>query len=65
MHANAAILCDPYDHSQFSNAIERVLEDKKLRKEKVRKGVKNAKRFTWNKCAEETTKIYKQLLIAE
>ena len=62
---DAATLCDPYDYGEFLNAIEQVLEGKKLRKEMIMKGLKNAKRFSWEKCAKETTKIYKQLLIAE
>lgn len=59
---DAAILCDPYDYDDFSNAIERVLKDKKLKKEMIMKGLKNAKRFSWEKCAKETTKIYELLV---
>lgn len=62
---DAAILCDPYDYSEFSNAIEQLLKDKKLKKEMIIKGLKNVKRFSWEKCAKETTKIYEQLLAAE
>jgi len=62
---DAAILCDPFDCSEFSDAIERVLKDENLKKEMKTKGLKTAKRFSWKKCAKETTKIYKQLLVAE
>jgi len=59
---DAAILCDPLDYHEFADAMERTLKDRELRKEMIMKGLKNVKRFSWEKCAIETTEIYRQLL---
>lgn len=59
---DAAILCDPNDISDFVNAIKKIFETKKLRVEMINKGLENAKRFTWEKCAKETVKIYKEVI---
>jgi glycosyltransferase involved in cell wall biosynthesis len=58
----AATLCPPLDHMAFKNAIEHILEDEETRKKMIAEGLENAKRFSWKKCAEETVKIYKQVL---
>jgi len=57
----AAILCNPENYLEFSDSIEMVLRNESLRQELVVKGLKNAKRFSWRRCAVETVKIYKQL----
>jgi glycosyltransferase involved in cell wall biosynthesis len=59
---DAAILCPPLDYMAFKNAIEHVLQDAKTRKKMTSKGLENAKKFSWEKCAKETVKVYKQLL---
>jgi glycosyltransferase involved in cell wall biosynthesis len=58
---DTAILCPPLDYMAFKNAIERILQDAETRKEMISKGLENAKKFSWKKCAEETLKVYKQL----
>jgi glycosyltransferase involved in cell wall biosynthesis len=59
---DAAILCQPQDHMAFKDGIESVLQDVETREKMMSKGLKNAKKFSWEKCAEETVKAYKQLL---
>ena len=60
---NAAILCDPHDYNNFADNIIRVLENLKLRERMRVNGLKNAKKFSWERCAKETTKIFKQLSV--
>ena len=59
---DAAILCQPQDYMAFKDGIKRVLQDTETRKKMISKALKNAKKFSWKKCAEETMKVYKQLL---
>lgn len=59
---DAAILCDPHNIKCFSNAIESLLKDESLKNEMVSKGLRNVKRFSWEKCARETIKVYKKIL---
>lgn len=60
---DAAILCDPDNVSGFVSAIKSVLEDENLRDRMIRKGLDNAKKFTWEKCAKETVEVYKEVII--
>lgn len=60
---DAAILCDPHDYQGFAKAIANILKDEELKERMRMKSLKNAKRFSWEKCAKETTKIYEQLLV--
>lgn len=62
---DAALLCNPYDYHEFVDAIKQILENEELRQEMIMKGLKNAKRFSWERCALETTRIYEQLLVEE
>ena len=57
---NAARLFDALDLYQFVQEIAH-LETADYRAEVIDKGLKNAERFSWNKCAEETTAFYNEL----
>jgi glycosyltransferase involved in cell wall biosynthesis len=59
---DAPLYFDPYDEKDMAKAIERVLSDEVLREKLVKKGIEQAKRYSWIKTAEETLKIYKELL---
>jgi len=59
---DVAILCDPQNYFEFACAIKHVLKDDKLKKSMRVKGLKEAKRFSWEKCAQDTVELYKQLL---
>ncbi len=59
---NAALLINPIDEYEIKKSVNDVLNDKNLRKELVEKGVERAKEFTWEKTAEQTSKVYKDLL---
>jgi glycosyltransferase involved in cell wall biosynthesis len=59
---DAVVYCDPYDINDIKNKIEIVLNKKDLQKEMIRKGLKRAKQFTWEKSAREHLKVFKEVL---
>lgn len=58
---DSAITIDPYDVDAFAEAMYDLLTDEKLRENMINKGLKRAQLFSWEKSAEETLKVYKQL----
>lgn len=59
---DAAVLVNPLDTNKIKKSIREVLENKDLREELIRKGYKRAKEFTWKKAAEETSRVYQDLM---
>jgi len=59
---NAAILNDPYDYKGFATSIITLLKDEALKKRLIKRGIENVKRFSWDKCAYETYKLYMEVL---
>ena len=57
---NATILVNPYNIIEITTSMNRVLKDKKLQEHLKRQGLKQAKKFSWKKCAKETFKIYQE-----
>ena len=59
---NSVLYFDPYDSENLANCIDMVFESNSL-KEKLKVDGKNrAELFKWEKCAKETTDIYKKLI---
>ena len=56
---NAAIYFNPYDIESIQFAIEKVLKDKELQFDMIKKGLNRCNKFTWKKNAEETLSLYK------
>jgi len=56
----SALLVNPYNPEDIAEAIYKVLSDEKLKDELVKRGRENVKRFSWQKCAEETLRILTQ-----
>lgn len=56
-----AIMIDPYNVDELVLAIRSVLEDKDLRNDLVVKGLKQAKKFNWDKTAKQVLNIFKSL----
>lgn len=54
----AAMLCDPDDTSQWSEALGRVLTDERSRQELIHKGKARSAQFSWERCAEQTAALY-------
>ncbi len=58
----AGILVDPLDTEKLAQVMHQVLSDKNLRKDLINKGLGQAKKFNWAKTAEQTKKIYFELI---
>lgn len=59
----AAILVDPNDIDEMAKAMKNVISDNDLYNKLVKKGFERVKVFSWNKCAENTLKIYNEYSI--
>lgn len=59
---NAALLVDPYNVDEIAEAMYKLFTDTSLREELRRKGRERAQKFSWRKCAEETLKVYEEVL---
>jgi glycosyltransferase involved in cell wall biosynthesis len=58
----AAITFDPENDAALAVHLERVLSDSKLREEMRHKGIEQARAFTWQRAAEQTEAIYRQIV---
>jgi glycosyltransferase involved in cell wall biosynthesis len=54
----AAKLIDPYDVKGIGKAILNLISNKPEQEKLIKKGLVQAKKFTWQKCAEETLNVY-------
>ncbi|MCL5436115.1 MAG: glycosyltransferase family 4 protein [Patescibacteria group bacterium] len=57
----AAILVDPLDIDGLARAVHKTLRDLKLREDLKARGRKRASEFSWEKCAQETMELYRQV----
>lgn len=58
----AAILIDPYNIKDITRGIEKILVDTRLSNNLCQRGLEQAKKFTWEKCARITLKTYEGLI---
>ena len=58
-----AIFFDPYSIPEISEKIRLCIENAEMRKLLINKGYENIKRFSWEKAALETLKVYKNVQI--
>lgn len=58
---DAVLYFNPNDSDELADKIYKVLTDKKLKNKLVKKGLARAKQFSWEKCAKETIKVYREL----
>ncbi len=59
---DAAILINPYNHSEITEAMRIIATDRQLRSQLSQTGLKQAKKFSWQKTGQATTEILKQYL---
>lgn len=59
---DAAMYIDPFDVEDIKQKLNNVLEDKSLKNELIKKGFAQAKKFSWEKAAGETVKVYMEVL---
>lgn len=58
----AGILIDPSEIKAWSNALGKLILDKKMQSKLREKGPKQAKNFSWEKCAKETLEVYEEVV---
>lgn len=58
----AAILVDPYNEEEITEALNKICSQENLRKELMSKGLAQIKKFSWEKCARETLMVLDSLL---
>lgn len=56
---DAALLVDPYSVSEISGAMKRIIQDDELQVELRAKGAAQSRRFSWERCARETLRAYR------
>jgi len=59
---NAAEWIDPNDDTTISQALSKLSKDRDRRQELSHRGLEQAKRFSWDKCAEKTEQVYRRAL---
>ncbi len=57
----AALYFDPSDAEALAEAIQRVWRDPELRGELARRGLEQARRFSWKNTAEQTLALYRRI----
>jgi glycosyltransferase involved in cell wall biosynthesis len=57
----AAILINPTNIEEISNAIDKIIKSTTLRDSLIQKGLKQAQKFSWTKTAKDTLKTYESL----
>ena len=58
---DAGILINPYDIDEISYTIDKVIEDKNLQLEMIRKGFIQVKKFSWIETARRTLDVYYEI----
>lgn len=59
---NAVMYVDPENSEDIKITILKVIESEEIRKELIKKGLNQAKKFSWQKCARETREKYQKVL---
>lgn len=62
VNGDAAHYFDPLDINDMAAKINDVLTDENLRKELIKKGTEQVKKFSWKRMAEQTLEVYKKAL---
>lgn len=59
---DGALFVDPLDDKAILSAIKKIISDQKFAADLVKKGFLNTERFSWEKTAQETVKVYEYAL---
>lgn len=59
---NAVLYVNPYEKEDIKKTIAKLLNDQKLREDLIRKGFTQVKKFSWEKGAKQTLKVYEEVL---
>ena len=59
---DAALYFDPYSETELFNKLNLLINDISLANNLIQKGFERSNKFSWEKCATETLKVYKSIL---
>lgn len=59
---DAALYVDPFNVEDIKNKLDQMMRDEQLKKEMIKKGFKQVKKFSWEKAAQQTLGVYEKLL---
>lgn len=59
---DAAVYVDPFKTEDIKEKLDMVVNDSKLRETMIKSGFKQVAKFSWSKAAEQTAKVYQQLI---
>ena len=59
---DAAIYVDPDSVEDIREKLRMLMEDHNLKDDLIKKGFKQVKKFSWQKCAEQTARVYRKLV---
>jgi len=59
---DAGLLVDPYDTEAICGGLAELLESQSVREDLARRGLERARRFTWDHVAEQTVRVYRQVV---
>jgi len=59
---DAALYVNPQDPEQLGAELERLVHDRELQEQLRKKGFERVKQFTWDRAAEETLNLYREVL---
>jgi glycosyltransferase involved in cell wall biosynthesis len=62
VYGDAAHYFDPLDTSDIAAKIGEMLEDEALRSNLIKKGKKQAAKYSWRRTAEQTLEVYEKAL---
>lgn len=62
---DAALYCDPNDPEQIAKKILQMMNDQGLRNALRKRGLEQAKRFSWDKCSEEMIEVIREVVGCE
>lgn len=58
----AALFVDPNSLDDIKDKLRLIVKDQQLRKQMIKRGFEQAKKFTWQKCARETAEVYRKVI---
>jgi glycosyltransferase involved in cell wall biosynthesis len=59
---SSALMVDPWRVEEIADAVRSLLSHTSLREEMAKKGIENAKRFSWSRAAWEMRKIFEEIV---
>ena len=57
-----AILISPDSKSDFLNAVSKIMNEAEYKENLINEGYENMQKFSWEKCAEETVEVYREII---